>query len=411
MANVKISALPSYTGSAADLRWFVMNDSGETTTYKYSGYTSPFKVENYAQASIFSIFGTPAVYDADCVGSVVIGSEAAAYDDYTTLIGWKAIGNNDIEGRCTAVGADAQATARFSTAYGMSSRATGFNSTAVGHNATASATDSVALGHTATASASNAITIGKGLSNQSIDSVLIGGLSNVIGSSYDKSVIIGGRNHSANNQYATIVGGAQNTAGYLAVAIGGFNANVSNQSSVINGESNTASAVYGGIFGGTSNTASGNYSSVIGSSNSSTNNLAKVVMLGTTSRTASVADTTYVENLKVFGSFKGQVGFGNYNNGNQGTSYQIDWSNGNIQKIVLTGNTTFSATNITDGTTYIFKVQQDGTGNRTGTWTSSQFKFPNSTPPTLSTGANAVDIFTFVAMDGVLYGVAQLNFG
>jgi len=42
MANTKISQLPSYTGSAADLRWFVMNNSGETTTYKYSGYSSPF---------------------------------------------------------------------------------------------------------------------------------------------------------------------------------------------------------------------------------------------------------------------------------------------------------------------------------------------------------------------------------
>jgi hypothetical protein len=43
MANVKISALPSYTGTAADLRWFVMNNSGETETFKFSGYTSPFK--------------------------------------------------------------------------------------------------------------------------------------------------------------------------------------------------------------------------------------------------------------------------------------------------------------------------------------------------------------------------------
>ena len=40
MANVKISALPSWTGSPADLRWFVMNNSGETGTFKFSGYTS-----------------------------------------------------------------------------------------------------------------------------------------------------------------------------------------------------------------------------------------------------------------------------------------------------------------------------------------------------------------------------------
>jgi len=43
MANIKISQLPSYTGTAADLRWFVMNNSGETETYKFSGYTSPLR--------------------------------------------------------------------------------------------------------------------------------------------------------------------------------------------------------------------------------------------------------------------------------------------------------------------------------------------------------------------------------
>jgi hypothetical protein len=43
MANTKISQLPLYSGTAADLRWFVMNNSGETETFKFSGYTSPFK--------------------------------------------------------------------------------------------------------------------------------------------------------------------------------------------------------------------------------------------------------------------------------------------------------------------------------------------------------------------------------
>lgn len=33
MANVKISQLPNYTGNTED-SWFVMNDSGETTSYK-----------------------------------------------------------------------------------------------------------------------------------------------------------------------------------------------------------------------------------------------------------------------------------------------------------------------------------------------------------------------------------------
>lgn len=40
MSNVKISQLPEYTGGSPDLRWFIMNNSGETETYKYSGYSS-----------------------------------------------------------------------------------------------------------------------------------------------------------------------------------------------------------------------------------------------------------------------------------------------------------------------------------------------------------------------------------
>ena len=298
--SVLISTLPVYTGSAADLRWYIMNNSGNTQTFKFSGYTSPFIVENYAQASIFSTFGTPAVYDADCVGSIIIGSEAAGYDDYTTLVGWKAIGNNDIEGRCSAFGADAQATGRFSTGLGMSARASAGNSTAVGHNATASGDGSIGLGHTAYATALNGICIGKGFTNSSPEAVLIGGRSNTIPAANDLSVIIGGRNHTSNNQYATIIGGAANTAGYLSAILGGFGLNVSNQSSAINGENNTASAAYGGVFGGTGNNASGNYSTIIGSNSSNTNSKTRAIMLGTSGRTATTDTATFVENLVVF---------------------------------------------------------------------------------------------------------------
>ena len=196
MANTKISQLPSYTGTAADLRWFVMNNSGQTETFKFSGYTSPFIVENYAQASIFSTFGTPAVYDADCVGSVIIGSEAVGYDDYTTLIGWKAIGNNDIEGRCTAVGADSQATARETAAFGMSTRAAGFASTALGHSASAGGERSTAVGNRTTASGFRGVTIGQDISNSSPYGTLINGVSNTLNSSGYYNNIFNGNGNS-----------------------------------------------------------------------------------------------------------------------------------------------------------------------------------------------------------------------
>jgi hypothetical protein len=82
MANVKISALPSYTGSAADLRWFVMNNSGETETFKFSGYTSPYKtgagtdsvVNNSNSPSLAS--GTNSFVSVQSPGSINAGESS-----------------------------------------------------------------------------------------------------------------------------------------------------------------------------------------------------------------------------------------------------------------------------------------------------------------------------------------------
>ena len=62
MANTKISQLPSYTGTAADLRWFVMNNSGETETFKFSGYTSPYKSATQPNSVISSYSTTEPLY-------------------------------------------------------------------------------------------------------------------------------------------------------------------------------------------------------------------------------------------------------------------------------------------------------------------------------------------------------------
>lgn len=205
---------PTYTGSSNDLRWFLMTDSGQTTTYKFSGYTSPFVVENYAQASIFSTFGTPAVYDADCVGSVIIGSEAAGYDDYTTLVGWKAIGNNDIEGRCSAFGADAQATSRETAAFGMSTRAAGFQSTALGHLASSGGEKSVSVGNRTVASGFRTLTIGQDISASSPYGTLMNGVSNTLNSSGNHNNILNGSGNSitGSTEYATMLSCSGRTA-------------------------------------------------------------------------------------------------------------------------------------------------------------------------------------------------------
>ena len=92
----------------------------------------------------------------------------------------------------------------------------------------------------------------------------------------------------------------------------------------------------------------------------------------------------------------------------------IDWDNGSIQTITLTGSpaTAIAApSNPKDGATYILIVKQDATGGRTfaGGW-NAVFKWKGGTAPTLSAGANAVDIITFVCDGTNYYGVDSLNF-
>lgn len=77
----------------------------------------------------------------------------------------------------------------------------------------------------------------------------------------------------------------------------------------------------------------------------------------------------------------------------------------NVYELTLGGNRTMNApTGIKPGYTYILFLIQDGTGSRTVTW-NSVFKWAGGTAPTLSTGAGAVDVLTFVARStSALYG-------
>jgi hypothetical protein len=89
----------------------------------------------------------------------------------------------------------------------------------------------------------------------------------------------------------------------------------------------------------------------------------------------------------------------------------LDWAGGNVQYVVLGGNRTFTFTNPMDGGRYIIILKQDGTGSRTVTWPAAVL-WQNAAAPTLSTGANKVDVITFV-YDGTnskYYAGANLNY-
>ena len=67
-----------------------------------------------------------------------------------------------------------------------------------------------------------------------------------------------------------------------------------------------------------------------------------------------------------------------------------------------TGTVTITLSNPPDSGTYgecILKVQQDTTAARAITWAGGTFKWPGGAAPTMSTAADAIDIFTFKTWD------------
>jgi hypothetical protein len=101
-----------------------------------------------------------------------------------------------------------------------------------------------------------------------------------------------------------------------------------------------------------------------------------------------------------------------YAGGNTSTAVTLDETNGNVQSFTMTGNCTFtmpSGSGLQAGTSLTLILTQDGTGSRTGAFTS--VKFAGGSAPTLTTTANTgVDILTFYTFNGgaspVWYGFA-----
>jgi len=109
-----------------------------------------------------------------------------------------------------------------------------------------------------------------------------------------------------------------------------------------------------------------------------------------------------------------------------GATIAWDLSQNQVAVVTLGGNRAMgNPTNIVAGAVYILIVKQDGTGGRTLSFPfgssgagNTGYRFAGATSssgaPTLSTGANKIDIITFIATastDGThLYGVSSLNY-
>ena len=91
-----------------------------------------------------------------------------------------------------------------------------------------------------------------------------------------------------------------------------------------------------------------------------------------------------------------------YAGGSTSTAVTLDETNGNTQTWTMSGNCTFtmpSGAGLQPGTALTLILTQDGTGSRTGAFTSG--KWAGGTAPTLtSTATTGADILCFVTFNG-----------
>lgn len=275
MANTKISQLPSWTGTAADQRWFVMNNSGETETFKFSGYTSPFREVtsgNYSVKSNYIVGTTPGVYDMLLGGT---GNTITSTKGRNTIL----------NGVSNTISAD---------------RDDGLNTIVGSYQST--------IGPSYCGLASGMFsTYQSTMNNTGYGSVIIGGY----GNSLDDlnawgSAVVGGylNNKQGGGGFGFIGAGTSNiVSGSNGAVVGGANNNAGYRCFVGAGESNTitgSNGVNGILAGSTNNINNSSYSVNIGGTNNSITGNTHVVMLGCSGRTATKSQTTFVENLVLF---------------------------------------------------------------------------------------------------------------
>jgi hypothetical protein len=83
-----------------------------------------------------------------------------------------------------------------------------------------------------------------------------------------------------------------------------------------------------------------------------------------------------------------------------GTTETLNLADGNVHDVTLDDDCTFtfSGTVASVACGFTLVLRQDATGSRLVTWPAS-VDWPGGSAPTLSTGANDVDVFTFLTID------------
>jgi hypothetical protein len=113
-------------------------------------------------------------------------------------------------------------------------------------------------------------------------------------------------------------------------------------------------------------------------------------------------DFVFPANLDI----NGQVASPTHAKGNITGATTVNFNDGNIQTMTLTGNVTFTFSNPKSGASYQLIISQDATGGRTITWPTMHWG--GKTVPTLTGTLNSKDIIT-ITYDGATYNATILK--
>jgi len=370
MANIKISALPSYTGSAADLRWFVMNNSGNTETFKYSGYS----------AQLIPSSGADSYKTLNSSGATGARSIAIGYGSYASGNDSVSIGNmfgNAIGTNSVAIGRHPYPPGNSNTIIGSGAYVYGNNNICIGHETSVNSNGIVLGSNTTRANGNYSMSIGHANEQNYGEYSGIFGYNNRIG-----NFTIGSTTYSSSGSYHFLLSDNSKIgfvgANYTGMTIVGGNNNII----ISSGNTNA-------IYGGSGNVISG-----------ATSGVTLIGLSGINS--GLVNDLTYTNNYHALRTYSTRV-----QSISSGNTFTCNLNNGGKAQYYLTGNTTIDITNVRDGQSFIIKTQTDG--NYTITWTSTGYTlvFEGGIK---DPGNTTTDLFVFEVFGTTIYGNRRHNY-
>jgi hypothetical protein len=400
-----------------------MNNSGQTETFKYSGFSTSITFGSGTD----SIKSTNAT-TASGTNSIAIGKGAGAGGNNSVNIGTNSV----------SIGTDSVNIGNNPGLNTSSNQITigsgGYNNNpygiAIGHS-TSSQQAGICIGsNTTRATGLHSVSLGNSIENNLGSYSIMVGYNNSCYSPFNGNPygVVIGSGHRVDNTgfYNTILGGANTTisgasntfigngVGLTSVRTGDIIINSSGNTITgtgtykisIGGFGNTISASgnNNGIIGGSSNsiTTTSSSSAIIGGTSNTITAKDRAVMLGCSGRTATTSTATFVENIHIYRTPSTEV-----QPISSGTTFTCNLDNGAKAQFYLTGSSTINITNVRDGQSFMIKTQTNG--SYTTTWSSTGYTF-YFRDEIRNPGNTTIDIWTFEVFGNVIYGSRGYNY-